>query len=218
LLLFTIIGGTITRVLADEAKEWLAWLPPKLIRWASARLTDDRERLEEEWLAHANDLPGNLAKCWHAFGCVVASARLSNHISQALLRGFAVGVAETALIVEIARLMVRRLAWELGGPQSSRDPDVVIWERVRQKNGGMCVLALAGMRFIVVDVCEELIEEINQYEAELARRRENPSRFDRFNEAVDHLVDCELDRVAKRYQRILIYFGSSFAPGSDSAV
>ena len=56
-ILVAILMAAGGKLLADEVKEWLNWLPAKLIRWASKRFPPETQRrLEEEWLAHFNDL------------------------------------------------------------------------------------------------------------------------------------------------------------------
>jgi hypothetical protein len=66
--------GLIGAQLYDQAAALSRWL----IGWAARRLGRDVcERFHEEWLSHLNDCYGNLAKLWHALGCVVASLRLN---------------------------------------------------------------------------------------------------------------------------------------------
>jgi len=75
------------KVVADEVKEWMAWIPCKLIRWAAQQFQGDYQvRIEEEWLAHSDDLPGSVAKVVHAFGCVLTSLKVTNTLGISVLR------------------------------------------------------------------------------------------------------------------------------------
>jgi hypothetical protein len=76
--LVALLVAVVGKLLADEAKEFIAWLPAKLIRWASKQFPPEiQPRLQEEWMAHCNDLPGNLAKVLHAMGCAGTSVKLT---------------------------------------------------------------------------------------------------------------------------------------------
>jgi hypothetical protein len=69
------------RVLGDDIKEWLPWITQRLVARAVSRLPEEeRDRFEEEWWAHINELSGNLAKVYAAWGCLSA-AKAMNHIA-----------------------------------------------------------------------------------------------------------------------------------------
>jgi hypothetical protein len=69
------------RLLSDDVKEWLPWITRRLIERAVSRLPEsERERLQEEWWSHVNELPGNLAKVYVAWGYLSASKAI-NHIA-----------------------------------------------------------------------------------------------------------------------------------------
>jgi lipopolysaccharide/colanic/teichoic acid biosynthesis glycosyltransferase len=69
------------RVVGDDVKEWLPWITQRLVERAVSQLPDEeRARFEEEWWAHINELPGNLAKVYAAWGCLSASKAI-NHIA-----------------------------------------------------------------------------------------------------------------------------------------
>jgi hypothetical protein len=71
------------RVVGDDVKEWLPWITRRLVERAVSRLPEEeRDRFEEEWRAHINELPGNLAKVYAAMGCLSASKAI-NHIALA---------------------------------------------------------------------------------------------------------------------------------------
>src|SRR5579871_2354295 len=85
MLIVGFVIATLSKVFADEVKEWMAWLPAKVIRWAARHLPNvSVERFEEEWLAHCNDLPGNCAKLWHAIGCVTVYVRCTSGVQKAV--------------------------------------------------------------------------------------------------------------------------------------
>ncbi len=85
MLIIGFLIATISKIIADEAKEWMAWLPNTMIRGAAMRFGEgERERFEEEWLAHANDMPGCIGKLWHATGCVVASISVTHFCRETL--------------------------------------------------------------------------------------------------------------------------------------
>ena len=57
--LLALLLSALAKFLADEAKKWAAWLPNIPIRWAARRFqSEQKDRIEEEWLAHASDCRG----------------------------------------------------------------------------------------------------------------------------------------------------------------
>jgi hypothetical protein len=85
------------RVVGDDVKEWLSWITQHLVERAVSRLPEEeRDRFEEEWWAHINELPGNLAKVYAAWGCLCASKAI-NHISLA---------GDTTRIEEVIRRVI----------------------------------------------------------------------------------------------------------------
>src|SRR5665213_4112096 len=93
--LLALLIAVTSKVLTDEAKEWMLWLPGKLIRWASKQFRDDyRARIEEEWLAHSEDLPGNFGKVLHALGCVATAFKVTDALSRTALVIIVVPIVE----------------------------------------------------------------------------------------------------------------------------
>lgn len=136
--------ATLSKICADEARDWMGWLSTRLIRWAAHRLPENQERYEEEWLAHANDLPGNIAKLWHAVGCVNAVAQLMQfwqkvawwtfiypNIEVAFVLGFVL-----AIVIEAASIASLGISFAFPHPELSR------LRRLRRKAGGLMVLGL----------------------------------------------------------------------------
>ena len=69
-----VVGAVISRLLADEATPWIVGA---LIRRAVDRLPEEqKERREEEWRSHVNDIPGDLGKIVTTLGFAVASHHL----------------------------------------------------------------------------------------------------------------------------------------------
>lgn len=76
ILLAAFIGG-LGQQAADEFKAWTPRMVRALIRRAARRLPPDlRTRMEEEWSAHAADVPGEVGKILSALGFAVASFRI----------------------------------------------------------------------------------------------------------------------------------------------
>jgi hypothetical protein len=83
-ILFTILVGLVTAEILAYAPHIARWLIKRAVR----KLADtDRERYLEEWLSHAEQLPGHLTKLLHALDCELRGARriavLSNDPSTA---------------------------------------------------------------------------------------------------------------------------------------
>ena len=94
-----IIIPVTARVVGDDVKEWLPWITRRLVELAVSRLPEqERDRFEEEWWAHIDDLPGNLAKVHAACGYLSASKAI-NHIAQ---------FGDTTRIEEVARRAIDR--------------------------------------------------------------------------------------------------------------
>jgi lipopolysaccharide/colanic/teichoic acid biosynthesis glycosyltransferase len=93
----TILIAATARVVGDDVKVWLPWIAQRLIERAVSRLPEaERDRFKEEWWAHINELPGNLAKIYAAWGCLSA-AKAMKHIA---LSG------ETTRLEEVTRRVI----------------------------------------------------------------------------------------------------------------
>lgn len=76
--IITVVVGIIAKLAADEAKAWCPWLVKRLITFAASRLPESqRVRCAEEWLSHANDIPGDIGKLLHAIGIVTAAYKMT---------------------------------------------------------------------------------------------------------------------------------------------
>jgi len=63
-----IVIAIVAPLISEDVKDWLSWIPGNLIRRAVSHLPEaERERLEEEWSSHVNDMPGALAKIYVAW-------------------------------------------------------------------------------------------------------------------------------------------------------
>ena len=73
-----ILIGFGSKVLADEFKAWNPRLVSCLLGWAVLKLPKaSRERYNEEWASHLNDMPGDLAKLLAAIGFMIAAYKIS---------------------------------------------------------------------------------------------------------------------------------------------
>jgi lipopolysaccharide/colanic/teichoic acid biosynthesis glycosyltransferase len=73
-----ILGTALARQFADEFKAWTPWVIDRLVRKAVARLPENqRERFEEEWRSHINEIPGEIGKFVVALGFVSAARKMS---------------------------------------------------------------------------------------------------------------------------------------------
>jgi lipopolysaccharide/colanic/teichoic acid biosynthesis glycosyltransferase len=101
LFVFGVAGAIIipvtARVVGDDVREWLPWITKRLVERAVSRLPEqERDRFEEEWWGHINELPGNLAKVHAAWGCLSASKAI-NHIA---LSGDTTGLDSIAKVIQ----------------------------------------------------------------------------------------------------------------------
>jgi Bacterial sugar transferase len=82
LLVLAVVGGIIrtvfARLLGDEIKSWLPCIVERLLRRAVASLPkDQRERFQEEWHSHLDEIPGEIGKLVVALGFPFAARRMS---------------------------------------------------------------------------------------------------------------------------------------------
>ena len=141
MLIIGFIIATLSKLLADDIKEWLAWIPQKLIRFAAMKLSGEEKNVyEEAWMAHCNDLPGNVAKCCHAVGCVVATVRMTNTVECAILRTLLVPLLWTEpmflYVLSGVAHALRHALLDRSGPEWVR------LERLSRNAGGLNVLGL----------------------------------------------------------------------------
>jgi hypothetical protein len=79
-----IVGGAISRQLTDEFKAWTPNIIDRLIRLAVLRISEPhRERMNEEWRSHIDEIPGQIGKIATALGFLTASRKLRGVVSQA---------------------------------------------------------------------------------------------------------------------------------------
>ncbi|HEY2391222.1 MAG TPA: hypothetical protein VGK22_08605 [Candidatus Angelobacter sp.] len=73
-----IIASALSRVLADDFKEWTPWFVGRLIQLAVMRLPKSQQiRYSEEWRSHVNDIPGHFGKLWVAYGFFRAANKIA---------------------------------------------------------------------------------------------------------------------------------------------
>jgi hypothetical protein len=77
-----IFAAVLSRQLTDEFKAWTPWIIKHLVSRAVRRLAEEeRNRCEEEWLSHVNELPGEIGKIMAALGFLYAAQEMSSRIS-----------------------------------------------------------------------------------------------------------------------------------------
>jgi phage terminase Nu1 subunit (DNA packaging protein) len=65
-----ILAAAAARLLADEFKAWAPWIIERLIRRAVRELPQNlRERYEEEWQSHVDEIPGDIGKVISLSNC-----------------------------------------------------------------------------------------------------------------------------------------------------
>lgn len=63
LIAVSILTAALSRLLAEEMSAWTPSIIRSLIKFAVGRLPEHhRERFEEEWQSHVNDVPGQIGK------------------------------------------------------------------------------------------------------------------------------------------------------------
>ena len=79
LFLGGMIAAAISRLFADEIKAWTPRLVSILINRAVSRLpASQKERFEEEWRSHLEEMPGEIGKVIAATGLQVAAFRITS--------------------------------------------------------------------------------------------------------------------------------------------
>lgn len=74
----SLIGSVLAALVAEDVKAWTPWLVDRLIRRAVRNLSEaQRERYDEEWRSHAEEVPGRIAKVFVALGFVRAARRMA---------------------------------------------------------------------------------------------------------------------------------------------
>jgi len=75
------IAALLGKLCADEVRAWLPSFAEGITKWAVRSLPKQlRERYDEEWRSHLNDVPGALAKVWVAWGFLSAATQTSSRI------------------------------------------------------------------------------------------------------------------------------------------
>jgi hypothetical protein len=125
-----IIAAAVSRQLADEFKAWTPWVTKLLIRRAVRKLPDEqKDRYEEEWLSHVNEIPGEVGKLVAAFGLFPATRRMSAR-GTALKYAFDILASTFCLISCVPTFLIIAVLIKLedGGP-------VLVTESRRGLNG-----------------------------------------------------------------------------------
>jgi len=185
-VLLALLIAALAKFLADEAKEWANWLPAKLIHWASKQFPlEAQPRLQEEWLAHCNDLPGSLAKLLHATGCLSTAFRLE--LGRRALTSTIFWIFFPLYLVLSPLFLMMDTLDKLRGAHKLYDawPDVVRAKRQRSSAAGLTVLGIANLNDIREDDVKPLLQHIARLETDMTKRkhREQPGARTRFFES-----------------------------------
>jgi len=79
LFLAGVLGTAFSQQLADEFKAWIPWVVRRVIQRALAQLPEDqRERFQEEWRSHVDEVPGEIGKLYVALGCLFAARKMAS--------------------------------------------------------------------------------------------------------------------------------------------
>jgi hypothetical protein len=126
-----VLFAVTARVVGDDVKEWLPWIIRRLVEQAVSRLPDEeRDRFEEEWWAHINELPGNLPKVYAAWGYRSASKSI-NQIAlpgnttlfeEATQRATEIAIAALCLLLVLPLMMLISISikFDNSGPVLSK--------------------------------------------------------------------------------------------------
>jgi lipopolysaccharide/colanic/teichoic acid biosynthesis glycosyltransferase len=101
-LLTAVLGGLLT----DECKAWLLWTAERLIQRAVRTLPEsERERYNEEWRSHVDEVPGQIGKLIVALGFLKAGQGMSRILDERTWRMYdtiGAGISRlTALMIVI---------------------------------------------------------------------------------------------------------------------
>ena len=72
------LGTACSRLLANEFNAWIPWIIQRVIRRAIMRLPPtQRERFQEEWQSHVNEVPGEIGKLAVSLGFLTAARKMT---------------------------------------------------------------------------------------------------------------------------------------------
>src|SRR5260221_12175735 len=78
LFVVTVVTAIFVRIATEEAIAWSPSVVRRIMKLAVRRLPEKlRERFQEEWQSHINDVPGNIGKIVVALGFPVAAYNLA---------------------------------------------------------------------------------------------------------------------------------------------
>jgi lipopolysaccharide/colanic/teichoic acid biosynthesis glycosyltransferase len=77
-----IFAAALSRQLSNEFAAWTPWLTERLVQRAIRGLPSEyRDRFEEEWRSHINEIPGEVGKLIVVFGLPSAARRISSQLA-----------------------------------------------------------------------------------------------------------------------------------------
>jgi hypothetical protein len=83
------IAAILGKLFADEIKAWLPSIAERVTKVAARRLPEgQRERYDEEWRSHLDEVPGAFAKVWVACGFLTTATQMPSRIGATALYVF----------------------------------------------------------------------------------------------------------------------------------
>jgi exopolysaccharide production protein ExoY len=151
----TLIGAAFSKLLADEFKAWAPSLISSILAIAVRALPPARrERSEEEWKSHVNELAGDLSKVIAACGCIFAAWKIAAEPFAVSKRVFDVTLAFVGIVLLAPLLIVIFVA------TATTTPGPVLFRHRRMGRHGKPI-DLFKFRTMVMDAPERLHRLLN---------------------------------------------------------
>lgn len=72
------LSAVLSRLVADDFRAWMPLMTRRLVKYAVAMLPlDKRQRYEEEWHSHVNEVPGELGRLLACLGFLAAARKMA---------------------------------------------------------------------------------------------------------------------------------------------
>lgn len=70
-MIITVVVAVLLSLLATEVEKWLPWVSAWIVRYEASKLPRLSERMQEQWLADLDEIPGNVAKLAYSVSLVL---------------------------------------------------------------------------------------------------------------------------------------------------